>query len=97
MNVSSIGYHVPKRDLVTNLQVLLQSGRLKIAGQLPESRTLTDELLNFKVKIDIRTAHDSYEAWREGVHDDLVLAVALACLYAAKRKIVDPIPKPVGW
>jgi hypothetical protein len=97
VNVASIGYHVPKRDLVTNLQVLLQSGRLKIAGQLPESRTLTDELLNFKVKIDIRTAHDSYEAWREGVHDDLVLAVALACWYAEKRKIVAPIPKPVGW
>ena len=24
-------------------------------------------------------AHDSYEAWCEGDHDDLVLAVSLAC------------------
>jgi len=31
------------------------------------------------VKINLATGHDSYEAWREGDHDDLVLAVAMAC------------------
>jgi hypothetical protein len=78
------GYRVPKRDLVTTLQVLFQSGRLKVAAELPEARLLVEELLNFRVKINVRTAHDSYEAWREGIHDDLVLAVALACWYAEK-------------
>jgi hypothetical protein len=34
---------------------------------------------HFRRKIDLRTAHDSYEHWREGDHDDLVLAVCLAC------------------
>ncbi|MDD1753960.1 MAG: hypothetical protein LUQ38_12840 [Methanotrichaceae archaeon] len=43
------------------------------------------ELLNFKVKIDPQTAHDSYSAWRESEHDDLVLSVALACWYAETR------------
>jgi hypothetical protein len=38
--------------------------------------------LNFRVKIDPLTAHDSYGAWREGQHDDLVLAVALAVWFA---------------
>jgi hypothetical protein len=42
------------------------------------------ELLNFKVKIDPQTAHDSYAAWRENIHDDLVLATALS-LWAAER------------
>jgi len=32
------------------------------------------------VKITAK-AHDIYEPWREGIHDDLVLAVALACWY----------------
>jgi hypothetical protein len=91
------GYRVPKRDLVVNLAVMLQTGRLKIAGQLPEAQTLINELLNFKVKIDPRTAHDSYEAWREGVHDDLVLAVAMAVWYAERYKRSRPIPKPSGW
>lgn len=75
-------YRVPKRDLAAIVQVLLQSNRLKIAEALPEATTLVKELLNFKVKIDPVTAHDSYAAWREGVHDDLVLALALACWFA---------------
>ncbi len=91
------GYHVPKRDLVTTLQVLLQSGRLKVASDLKLAKVLVDEMLNFKVKINVKTAHDSYEAWREGIHDDLVLAVALACWYAERRKKITPIPKPPGW
>ncbi len=76
-------WRVPKRELVSVAQVLLQSGRLKIAGALPETATLTRELLNFQVKIS-EQAHDSYGAWREGTHDDLVLATALACWYAER-------------
>jgi hypothetical protein len=72
---------VPKRDLVSTVQVYLQNGRLKIAEQLPEAETLTRELQNFQVKIS-DNAHDSYGAWREGTHDDLVLAASLA-LWAA--------------
>jgi hypothetical protein len=72
-------WRVPKRDLVGILQVLLQTARLKVAEALPLAQTLVQELLNFKVTIDPRTAHDSYSAWRENIHDDLVLACALAC------------------
>lgn len=75
-------YRVPKRDLVSVVQVLLQSERLKIARALPEAQTLTDELLAFKVNISQR-GHDSYgndvASWRENPHDDLVLATALGC------------------
>jgi hypothetical protein len=84
-------YRVPKRDLVGNLQVLLQTGRLKIARSLEHAETLRAELLNFRVKINVATAHDSYEAWREGDHDDLVLAVALAAWRAQKREFVPLI------
>jgi hypothetical protein len=37
-----------------------------------------EEPLNFKVKIEPKMAHDSYAAWRENQHDDLICAVALA-------------------
>lgn len=72
-------YSVPKRDLAGTLQVLLQAGRLRIARDIPQSDILVDELLNFRVKISLDSAHDRYEAWRESQHDDLVLATALAC------------------
>jgi hypothetical protein len=77
-------YRVPKRDLIGGMQVLLQSGRLEIARSLEHAETLRAELLNFRVKINVATAHDTYEAWREGDHDDLVLAAALSCWAATK-------------
>jgi hypothetical protein len=73
------GIRVPKRDLASAPLVLMQNKQLKIAEGLQLADTLKRELLNFKVKINIATGHDSYEAWREGDHDDLVLAVAMAC------------------
>ena len=76
-------FTVPKRDLVSTCQVLLQGERLKIASALPDAGTLTQELLNFQVKITT-TAHDTYGAWREGAHDDLVLATALAVWYGER-------------
>ena len=72
-------WRVPKRDLVAALEVPFHTGELKIAKELDLAPTLRKELLNFRRKIDLRTAHDSYEHWREGDHDDLVLAAALAC------------------
>ena len=76
-----VGFRVPKRDLVTVTQVLLQNGRLKVASGLSEAETLKKELLNFRVKIDPKTAHDSYEHWRENMNDDLVLAVSMAAWF----------------
>jgi hypothetical protein len=69
---------VPKRDLVSCVQLLLQKRELKIAADLPEASTLVRELQNFQVRITTH-ANDIYGAWREGTHDDLVLSVALAC------------------
>ena len=76
---STYRYTVPKRDLVSTLQALLQSDRLKIAAGLPEAQTLVEELLAFDVTIS-EAAHDRYEG-RAGAHDDLVLAVAMACWF----------------
>ena len=70
-------HKVLKRELVSILQVLLQTDRLRVAPSLPESETLTREMLAVKVTLDA-TGHDSYRNdWRGNAHDDLVLAVAL--------------------
>jgi len=83
-------WRVPKRDLVGTLQVLLQSGRFKVSNKLKLGPILQAEMLNFKVKIDPVTAHDSYSAWRDNEHDDLVLSAALAAWWAERA------PKPIG-
>jgi hypothetical protein len=83
---------VPKRDLVGLLVALFQSGQLKVARDLELAPLLLNELLNFKLKVNVQTAHESYEAWRESIHDDLVLAVALACWQADQAPAL-----PFGW
>lgn len=84
---------VPKRDLVSVVQVALQNRTLKIAKELAEAETLARELQNFTVKIT-DSANDVYGAWRDGTHDDLVLAVALA-LWIANRPVHIP-QEPIG-
>ena len=78
-------WHTPKRDLIAATQVLLQTARLRVAPALPEAATLTNELASYRVKISAN-GHDSYDA-REGEHDDLVLAVALACWCSEKGRL----------
>jgi hypothetical protein len=75
--------HVPKKELVGAVQVLLQSRRLRIAQTLPEAPVLVKELDNFRVKIT-EAANETFGAWREGQHDDLVFATALAAFMALR-------------
>ncbi len=73
-------YRVPKRQLLVGLQVMLQSGELRIAADVPEAAALVKELSGMRVEMS-ETGRDG---WRSGPHDDLVFAVALAC-WAAKK------------
>jgi hypothetical protein len=73
--------HVPKLVLVSRLQALLHEGRLKIQKDLPEAKNLVSELMDFRVQYTA-AGHLTFNA-REGKHDDLVLALAIACYRAA--------------
>jgi hypothetical protein len=83
-------WRVPKRDLVSVLQIVLQNGRLKISNRLTLADALQSELLNFQMKIS-EAGHDSYAA-KGSLHDDLVLSVALAAWYASRQSQNLSIP-----
>lgn len=85
------GYRVPKRELVSIAEVLLQNHRLQIGKALPLADVLVQEMQAFKASTKLTTGHTSYaadESWRENPHDDTVLAVALAAWYG---EYVDPV------
>ena len=84
---------VSKTDLVSQLQVSLQCGRLKFAEGLPLADLLINELQSFQVRISDTTGKTTFSA-REGEHDDLVLSVSLSC-WAAEKAPKRPKPKPV--
>jgi hypothetical protein len=67
---------VAKTNLIGTVQVLLQSRRLHIASDLHDARLLVRELENYRPKVILSTT--DVLQWRDGAHDDLILAVALA-------------------
>ncbi len=79
--VSEREWNIPKRELISRVQVALQTGVLKIAPKLEHGPLLRHELENFRYKISAG-GHDTYESWRERDHDDMVLATAIACWFA---------------
>jgi hypothetical protein len=78
-----LSFGVPKRDLVTGLLVLLESGRLVFAD-LPEMTQLLAEIPDFRVKITT-SGNAIWGTWREGAHDDLILSLAIAAWYADRQ------------
>ena len=79
------GYLVPKKLLVSGTQILMQNGQLKISNKLALCETLVKEMLSFKVKMG-DSGKASFEAWRESIHDDLVLALCLAIWWGRTTK-----------
>lgn len=79
---------VPKRELISTAQILLQNGRIKIARKLELADTLAKELSNFKMKIST-SGNEQYEAWREGDHDDIVLSLCMAVWHGEANKVSD--------
>jgi len=76
-------YNVPKRDLVAGAQLCVQNRVLRIAKGLPHAALLTEEMGKFRAKISA-SGHESFEAWREADHDDLVLALAIGIWTASQ-------------
>ncbi len=70
-------YRVPKAHLITGLRLQLEMGMLQIAAKLENGPALVTELADMRVKVTVG-GNEQFGAWREGTHDDLVLAVALA-------------------
>ena len=87
-----MGYTVPKRDIITVMQSIFTGRRIKIFPS-EGARTLVDELANYKYKLS-RNGSDTYEAWRESIHDDLVMSSGIGLwylnhIYGTKRKVID--------
>lgn len=77
-------WSVPKMDLVAGLQVLLERGELQIARGVRDGSALVRELTDMKTSL---SGGGRMRAGAEGAreHDDLVMALGLACWRAKRR------------
>ena len=85
MRVRGSRWNVPKRDLLAGLDVLLERGQLRIARHGLETATLLRELMDVRVTHSPR-GHVRLGADGCGQHDDLVIALALACWRAQRGR-----------
>lgn len=87
------GGTVPKSELVSRVQALLHAKLLRIAASLPDAAVLARELQDFRVRFT-EAGNATFSA-REGQHDDLVLALALAVFGLSRPKYATEID--VRW
>src|SRR6185503_4497410 len=80
------GECVPKRDLMAELLVLLENRKLSI-GKLQEGARLVRELGDVRMRVTAG-GRARWGAEGAGEHDDLVVALALACWSAKGRESV---------
>jgi hypothetical protein len=87
-------WFVPKRDIVMAFMMALQQRRFRAAKGLPEAETLFKEGQSFQWKVS-KAGNDLYGAWREGQHDDLLLACAIA-VWWGERYAPRSLPSSQG-
>jgi hypothetical protein len=90
-DVASAGrdrWHVSKTHLISVVDAMLHVGTLRFAAALSEAGAMKDELRDFRRKLS--DAGRATYAARTGAHDDLVLAVAIACWWISR----PPPPQP---
>ena len=75
-------WSLPKKNLVAELIKVYHTGRITMNPRLPYLADLQDQLKGFSMKLKKDTAHASYEAMKDEVHDDLVIALGLCTWWA---------------
>jgi hypothetical protein len=80
------GIKLGKAWLVSQLQVLLQTGRLHLP-RTSEAHVLAQELQDYEIRVD-ENGRESSGAFKVGTHDDLVTALGLAVQKDQKTRLV---------
>jgi hypothetical protein len=72
-------WHVPKKELVFRLASLAQARpvRLALGDRSPFAAAVRHEMASFTARINPATASESFAAWREQDHDDLIISLAM--------------------
>lgn len=87
-------WFVPKADLVAAIRLVIQGKRITMDARLPLGELLKRELADFETRIT-PSGNETFGAYREGQHDDIVLATAIA-IWLAERGGPTTTSKPFG-
>ena len=95
-STDGVMWHVSKVDLMAGLREALERGELKLAGEVAEGERLVEEMMSVTVGIR-KSGRERVGADGCGEHDDLVIAVALACWAAREGTPMEKPGKRLFW
>ena len=75
---------VPKRDICSALIVAAQGGNIKVATDNELAGEFDKEIAAFGYKVNLNSG-ETYESQQSSVHDDMVLAAAMALWYSTTQ------------
>lgn len=75
----------PKRDICTALLVAAQCGDVQVAPKVPDAQEFRNQIGAFGYKVKPASGDLSYESVMTEVHDDIVVAAAIALWYSTVR------------
>lgn len=78
-----------RKDLLTNLQMLLEQGKIRLPEHNPHYEALISELQSMRYEI-VGERGKTKIMVPEGLHDDMIMSLALACWELPQ----NPLPKP---
>jgi hypothetical protein len=77
------GWKMPRVELMSHLAIMLEQKEVAVSQRVNAVMELRDELRNMRVRYG-EGGRQKFEADSDAVHDDLVVAIALACWKAKK-------------
>ncbi len=85
-------YVLPRKELLTNLQLLYVAERLRLNPQLDLGKVIREEILRFRVHKTPKN-DDMGKSDKKPEYEDLIFALALACWYGqetSKKEVILP-------
>lgn len=83
VKMDNYGYKMPRRELMSQLAVMLEKRELEISSHAGEIEHIRSELRNLRLTFNTK-GQENFDPEKESVHDDLVIAMALG-FWKAKR------------
>lgn len=90
LNQQTHFFHLPKSLMIAELQMLLENEQLQVPKTIELWNVLKDQIANYECKIS-PSGNEIYNARDPDVHDDLIIAIGLACYASNHDSTVESI------
>ncbi len=83
-------FHLPKALMIAELQMMIENEQLAVPSTITLWEKLKEQIANYECKLS-PAGNEIYSARDPDVHDDLIIAIGLACYASSHDNTVESI------